>query len=573
MSQAAAAGTATALDQSYRHNLEIVRLLRGILSRPAVVRSPVLAAIREFARAVWLNGGLHDAETGRKERPSFTASELRGAALAAQASGADLGLGTVSLEYELRALEGPLFDALVDAQRTVHGADLTASAVNLYSAVTTRDLRGLHENYLVNSRLARVDSLVVEQVIRLPAAAAALEQALFFAAPPQRAVLEPLVAFLKTGEPGADREAQSAWLETAGPVDFYAGFLDRSADPRGRKAIFGALLGLQDPQRTPLLTRVAQAAPQLEEKLPWGATQRRRFPRPPVAEALLLAASSGAMRPLRSFALTLPLEGELRESAGIKTAVFAAADEAAAKLRTDPALLTLAEPGLAPHLARCLPSLRLAFLALREIAGSPAGRVAQGDLQNGRGAFEEARADLAAHFLSADPLVAQIGLLSRRCQQLWPGFAATQWFASAANVPAGDRIEDDRQRATQLQIWWFTGKGALFERRASGQRFLAVPDAARFHTAAGELLALLQQVATLGDGARLTDLLEHHASRIDTQWRDEVLARLRAANVPRRIAVLPPRIEPVFTDGKLTDAVALPIDDLDAQVLRDWEKL
>src|SRR5439155_6711172 len=105
---------------------------------------------------------------------------------------------------------GPLFDSRVDAVRTVHGTDLAASAVNLYDAVGQRDLRGLREKYVLNSRLARGETQVVEQVIRLPAAAASLEQALAFAAPPQRAVLEPLAAFLRTGEADPFRAAQRA---------------------------------------------------------------------------------------------------------------------------------------------------------------------------------------------------------------------------------------------------------------------------------------------------------------------------------------------------------------------------
>ncbi len=574
--QAAAAGQPVALDQSYRHNLEVVRLLRGILSRAAVVPSPLLQRIRAFARVVWLNGGLHDPETGRKETPAFTLSDLRAALLAAQAAGADLGLGSLSLEFALRGLEGALFDPRVDAQRTVHGADLTASAVNLYDAITVRDLRGLHEKYILNSRLARDETFIVEQVIRVPAAAAALEQALAHAAPPQRAVLEPLLAFLKTGEPEPFRAAQAAWVEALGPVDFFAGFFDRSADPRGRKAIFGAFVGLADAERTPLLQALAQAAPQFEEKLPWGPQQRRPFPRPAAAEALFLAAASGSMRPLRSFALTLPLGAAQRESDGVKSAVFAAADEAVARLRTDAALVALAEPSLAQRLAPCLPSLRLAFLALREIVGRPSGRAPQDEtrLESVRGALEEARADLAAHFLSQDPLLLQLGLLTSSCQKLWPQFTAAQWLASAASLPPGlDRIEDDRLRALQLQIWWFTGKGALLERHSGGRRFLAMPDAARFHAAAGELLSLLRESTALGDGARITGLLERHASRVDAHWRDEVLDRLRAAGIPRRIAVLPPRLDGAFTDGKLTDAQAIPVEDLDAEILRDWQRL
>ena len=566
VSQAAAAGEATALDQAFRYNLQIVRLLRGILSRSAVVPAPLVLRVRTFARTVWLNGGLHDLQTGRKETPSFTLADLRTAALAAQAAGADLGLGALSLEYALRALEGPLFDPRVDAVRTVHGKDLTASAANLYDGVTTRDLRGLREKYLLNSRLARNGTFIIEQVIRMPAAAAALDHAMPHAAPPQRAVLEPLAAFLRSGEPEPFRAAQAAWVEALGPVDFFAGFFDRSTDPRGRKATFGGFVGLADAERTPRLQALAQAAAQLAEKLPSAGQPRRPALRPPAAEALLLAGAAGTMRPLRSFAVTLPLDG-----GQTKSALFAAAEDAAARLGTDAALRALADPGVAPRLARCLPALRLTFLALREILGRVPADAAR--LEGGAGALEEAHADLAAHFLSGDPLLVRLGFLTASCQSLWPQFAAAQWLAASAEVPAGERLEDDRQRARQLQVWWFISKGALVERRASGQRRLEVPDAAQFHAAAGELLTVLQEIAALGDGARLADLLERHASRVDPQWRDEVESRLRAAGIPRRIAVVPPRIEGTFTDGKLTDATATPVTDLDAQIIHDWENL
>ena len=100
-----------------------------------------------------------------------------------------------------------------------------------------------------------------------------------------------------------------------------------------------------------------------------------------------------------------------------------------------------------------------------------------------------------------------------------------------------------------------------------------MPDPARFHAAAGELLSLVRESTAQGDSTRLTGLLERHASRIDARWRDEVLDRLRAAGIPRHIAVLPPRLDGVFTDGKLTDAQAVQIDDLDAEILRDWQRL
>src|SRR6516165_6608085 len=54
-SQAAAAGDSVALDQGYRYNLPIARVLRGILSRPQVVPATLLPRIQAYARVFWLN--------------------------------------------------------------------------------------------------------------------------------------------------------------------------------------------------------------------------------------------------------------------------------------------------------------------------------------------------------------------------------------------------------------------------------------------------------------------------------------------------------------------------------------
>jgi len=524
-SQAGAVGDAVAAEQGYRGNLPVIRLLRGILSRPQVVPAPLLGRIRGFARLVYLNHGIHDAETGRKQLPGFSAAELRTAALAAAAAGADLGLGGARLEYALRALEGPFFDPRVDAQRTVHGADLTASAVNFYEGVTLRDLQGFTEQAPLHSRLVKQGSTVVEQVYRLPAAAEALQRALPFSAPPQRAVFEPLSAFFRSGDTAQFDAAARAWTDAYGLVDGLAGFFDRSADPRGRKALFGAMVGLADPERTEALERL-----QLRNS----------------GEALFLLSAAGALRPPQTYALT----------ADGKSAVFASALEAAAQVRADPAMAALAEPHQVQELLRCGPALRFAQLSLRELSRTPPDALA---------ALDEALADANASALAgATPEI----LPDPACRALWPAFVTSGWLASTAAAPE-ERIEEDRQRAVQLQLWWFTGKGAVVERHAGGRRFLAVPDVARFQAAAQELVGLLNEVRTSNDAARWRELLDRHASQADPRWRAEAAGRL--AGLPRRVAVLPPRLEAVLDgDGKVVDAQAAPVQDLDGQILRDW---
>lgn len=521
--QAAAAGDAIAAEQGYRHNLAVIRVLRGILSRPQAVSSGLLQRIRAFARTVYLNHGLHDMETGRKLAPPFSAAELRLAALGASASGADLGLGGVALEYSLRALEGPLFDPRVDARRTVHGADLTASAVNFYDGVTLRDLQGFTERSPLNSRLVKQGGVVTERAFRLPAVADALDHALPFSAPPQRAVFEALSGFFRSGEQAQLEAAQRAWAEAFGPVDAFAGFFDTSADPRGRKAMFGAVVGMADPGRTSALDRVRL---------------RNR------GESLFLLAAAGASRPLRGDALT----------AETKSALFGAALDAQGSVRGDAVIAALAEPGLVRDLQRCAPALRFAHLALKELARAPATSPV----------LAEALADAEAQVRAG----AAVELLpDPRCRELWPQFMATQWVGSVAGE--SDPIEDDRHRAVQLQLWWFSDKGALSEQRGGGRKSITVRDAARFRTAAQELLALLQQIKSGDDAARLRDLLDH-ASKIDPRWREEA-ARLQ--DLPRRVAVLPPRLDAVLdAEGKPIDVQAVAVQDLDDQMLRDWSR-
>ena len=530
--QAIAQGNALALEQGYRHNLRIVRLLRGILSHPQVVPPAILPRIRAFARVVYLNGGLHDPQTGRKAAPGFTAADLRLAALAAQAAGADLGLGGARPEYALRALEGPLFDAKIDAQRTARSADpLLGSAVNFYAGVSQRDLNGFRERYPFDSRLAKIGTALVEQVYRLPALADLLERGLPYTAPPQRELIESLGSALRSGEPSDWRAAERALMEEAGAVDLFAGFIDRSADPRGRKALFAGFAGMIDADRAEQIEALSQRLSQ-------------NLRHPAVAQPLLLLAAAGALRPMRNFGVTLPIDPADRAD-GTRSALFAAAADAAAELQAQGLIAALAEPQLAGDLARCAPEQRLAYLALRELAGRDEHAHAAAP------SLEEVRADVAAHFFA--PSASEV-MPDARCRSLWPQFAATIWLSAAA-MP-----ESDRQRALQIEAFWFESKGAISVRTSRGRHYFAA-DAGRFRSAASDLLVLLDEIESTGDAARWNDLLDKHGS--DSRFRDEVAQRLSA--VPTQIAVLPPRL--LLGED---DVRAVPVDDLDAQILRDW---
>jgi dipeptidyl-peptidase-3 len=609
LSQAGNAGDAIAYDQSYRHNLAIVRLLRAILTHAQAVPPSVLPRVREYARLVYLHHGLHDEVTARKLPPPFSFSQLRSAALAAQASGADFGLQKgASLDRFLRELEGPLFDPAVDALRTnkapPSGQDpLLASAVNLYQGVSMKDLTGFHEHYPLNSRLIKEGGRLVEQVYRsgqptgsrqgdaqvppgryadrLARVNAALEQAMRFASGAQLRSLRELHAFFRTGDPERFRASQREWLKEAQPVDFILGFIESYADPRGQKALWEGFVGIEDVPRSEALKKLAEAAQAFEDAQPWPAEYKRQGITSPAVASLVVVAGSGDDRPQAFTGVNLPNENAEREKYGSKSFLLPGYDDAMAQVRALRIARELAPPGLADEIARCRPQHRFTLVALHEIVGHGSGRISQkladahlepsALLKETYNTLEEARADLVALFHGTDPKVVQLGLMpDAACQASYPQFAVGEWLAALAEVPQGDRVEEDHLRAGLLLRWWFADKGALEERSIGGKRYLMTTDAAQWHAAAGGLLALLQDLKARGDYAQAKSLLDAHATRLDPAWRDEVISRIGGLGVPRRVLGLSPVMAAVLADGKVMDATLEPVRDLDARILADW---
>ena len=613
LAKAGSAGDAIAYEQSYRHNLAIVRLLRGILTHAQAVSADVLPRLREYARAIYLHHGVHDDITERKLVPRLRPGELRAAALAARAAGADFGLqpGT-SLEAFLRELEGPIFDPAQDALRTDKapkdgGDPLRASAVNFYEGVSFKELATFHDRFPLNSRLVKEDGNLVEEVYRagqpqvrghrgargepavpaglaaerLARVVAAVEEATQLASGAELQGLRELAAYFRTGDPDRFRASQREWLKEASPVDYILGFIETYADPRGQKGLWEGFVGYQDVPRTEAVRRLAAAAQYFEDAKPWPAEYKRQGIAVPAAAALWVAGGSGDNRPQSFAGVNLPNENAEREQFGSKSFLLPGYDDAIAQVRSSAVSREFAPPALAGELVRCRSQHRFTLVAFHEIVGHASGRVARAlseagvdpasVLKENYNTLEEARADLVGHWHAADVRTQELGLIpDARCQALYPQYATSEWLSSFANVPEGDRVDEDHLRGDQLMLWWFKSKGAVAEQKISSKRYLIATDPAKWRAAAGELLALLQDIKARGDFAQLKALIDAHASHLDAGLRDEVIARIRALGVPRRVVALAPVLRPVLADGVPVDAAAEPVRDLDVQLLSDW---
>jgi hypothetical protein len=184
-------------------------------------------------------------------------------------------------------------------------------------------------------------------------------------------------------------------------------------------------------------------------------------------------------------------------------------------------------------------------------------------------AAAEARADAAADAMATTPAAAPL-FTDAGCQELYPRIVASHWLAAAADAPEDGHLDAHGLRALWLEASSMASKGVVHDRREGGKRYLEV-DRAQFAQAAGELVRLFDELEKSGNAARVAELFEQQGARVDLATRDEMNERLHA--IARHVALVPPRIVPVLEDQRVTDAHAVPIGDLDEEVLRALQAL
>src|ERR1700730_18618727 len=151
LAQAAIAGRDIFYDQRYAHNLEMRDLLEAIVTHPAGVDGATLDEIERYTKLFWINTGPYNNLTARKFVLPCTPDAFAAAAHAAERAGAGVARPSgETLDALLARLQPMVFDAsfepTVTSKTPPAGKDiLEASANNLYSGLTMKDLDGFEE--------------------------------------------------------------------------------------------------------------------------------------------------------------------------------------------------------------------------------------------------------------------------------------------------------------------------------------------------------------------------------------------------------------------------------------------
>jgi dipeptidyl-peptidase-3 len=590
LSQAAVAGDPIVYDQRSRYGLAVKELCEELALHLGAIEPALRQKIELFVKRVFIDKGLYDGWTQRKQAPPLDRKQLESAALAAFEDGARLpGVKSeADLRKYLAALERVLFDPAFEPVTTTKSAPrgkdiVTASSNTYYEGLTLKDLAAYSERHPLNSRLVKRGGKIEEIVYRAGSSASAppvpaglyaaqlermvdaLERALPFASESQAKVLAGLVRYLRTGEHEDFRRYGIAWVKDDSPVDAILGFIETYGDPRGVHAEYEGAVFAVDRSRTALMKKVAAHAAYFEQRMPWLDKYKRTDFTPPVANAVLTLTLTGGAGPVAPVGINLPNEQDIREKHGSKNFFLTSVEEAVSSVTTRVIGQSfLYDPAMATDYRRCAPAIVAAMVSLHEVTGHGSGKVSPGLVKDPRAllreygsTLEEARADLVALHASWDPKAIEIGLLpDERCVQMAAHSYLAYLLLRLRLVPAGELIEEDHIRAASLVARWAVDRGAVKPTERDGKVFLVIQDWAAWRKAVADLLAELMRVKAEGDFAKARELVERYGARLEPRWRDDAVKRVREAGMPTRFAFVSPRVKPLLDDkGAVVDAV------------------
>jgi dipeptidyl-peptidase-3 len=594
--QAAVAGRDIYYDQRYRHNLPMRDILEEILTHPHGIAASALAEITRYTKLFWINSGPYNNLTARKFVLRLSTDELIAAAEQAAANGACFPREAGESVASLVRRYAPMFlDALVDPMVTCktpgQGRDiLTASANNLYDEVSMADLEGVAERYPINSRLAKRDGRIVEEVYRigglydgeLSRIVRHLRAAVGCSPPSLAAALTALVRWYETGE-DADREAfDIAWVQNRdSAVDMMNGFIEVYMDARGIKGAWEGVVYYVNHEKTEKIHRLAQNAQWFEDHLPIDARYRKAQVQGISARAIEVVIETGDSGPVTPIGVNLPNDQRIREQYGSKSVSLSNVIEAYERSTLDTFRQEFCwDEAEIERAKRWGPFASELTTEIHEVLGHGSGRMAehvtvapQEVLKEQYSALEESRADLVALYFVADPYLAELGLVPAEHQE---EIVRSEYEAYARNalvqlrrVREGTQLEEDHMRNRQAIAYWLMAHTRAIEtRRRDGKTYYVLVDAGGFREGAGLLLREVQRIKSEGDYDAARELFEAYGVHFDAALRDEVVARVDHLRLPSYTAFVMPKLEPVGDDaGNITDVTISYPGDLMAQML------
>ena len=136
-------------------------------------------------------------------------------------------------------------------------------------------------------------------------------------------------------------------------------------------------------------------------------------------------------------------------------------------------------------------------------------------------------------------------------------------------VKQGDRLEKDHARGRHMVVSYLRERTKAVETvQKDGKLYLVVKDMEQMRQGVGEILSLIMRIKAEGDYQEAKSLVETFGVKINTEWRDQVMKRAQAIDLPDHYALVMPSLSLVKDEsGKISDVeISYPQDFMKQQL-------
>ena len=583
LSEAALWGRDILTDQNCRYNLRIRRVCESVYENYAGDKTTEeWKKFVLYLKRVWFSNGIHHHYSEDKFLPECSREWFVEACKQSNLK-----------EEDYVELLDVMFDPTVLPKKvcTDSGVDLLMnSACNYYEGVTQAEAEAYYAAHKddsaeplwigLNSKLVKdAEGNVVERVYRvedgglystaLAKVVENLEKALPYAeTEEQKVVLEKLISFNKTGDLRTFNEYAIAWVkDLQSRVDFVNGFTEVYGDPLGITGAWESLVNYKDLAATERTIKMSENAQWFEDNSPTDPKYKKAECKGVTAKVITAAILAGDCYPATPIGINLPNANWIRKSYGSKSVtiqnLMEAYNEAAlGNGFNEEFMLSDKELDYSRRYSALTGDVQV---DLHECLGHGSGQLMPGvtkdNLREHGSTLEEARADLFSLYYIADPKLVELGILpdneaykAEYYEQMMNG-AMTQ----LVRVEPGKNLEEAHMRNRALIANWVLAHTNSDKPEAEiivrdGKHYLQINDYEGLRTLYGQLLAIVQEVVSIGDYAQARQLVEDYAVRVDPDLHQEMLARYKPLNIPPYKGFVNPVYTPIMDkQGNITD--------------------
>ena len=587
LSEAAKCGRDIMFDQNFKYNLAVRRTLEAIYTSHEGCREcEEWKALETYLKKIWFANGIHHHYSKDKFKPRFSQEFFEQLLDAVPAEKLPQEFGSV--EALKKVIIPVIFDEnlYASALNQTAGIDvITASANNYYEGVTQKEVQAFYKkmasvddprpiSYGLNSKLVKENGKVVEKVWKSGGMYSAaidrivewLEKAEGVAAEPQKAIINSLVKYYKSGDLRQFDDYNIKWVQdTVSNVDFVNGFIEDYGDPLGRKASWESIVNFRDEEACHRTEVISANAQWFEDNSPINPAYRKEVVKGVSAKVITVAMLGGDCYPATPIGINLPNADWIRKEYGSKSVTidnitFAYKKAAQGNGFSEEFVLRAEDRERMEKYGKLADDLHT---DLHECLGHGSGQLAPGvkggELGTYTSTLEEARADLFGLYYLGDPKMVEIGLIPSLdvAKAQYASYVMNGMMTQFSRIELGKNVEESHMRNRKLIAEWCYEQGkadnVIEWIKQDGKSYVVINDFDKFRDLLGKMLYEVQRIKSEGDYEACKELIETYAVKIDPTLHAEVLERYSALNIEPYGGFVNPEYRLVEKDGQIVD--------------------